>query len=114
MCQKSECRDRHERERHPSRAMPPDVTWAPEVVEKIRDAMRVAATPGVWQSDGWLQSRNPTPESVVRAALSASPLPEALTLIERLIARRGTMAESVAWDMAVADAAAFLARVKGD
>ena len=83
--------------------MTTDVTWAPEVVEAIMS--------GIGQAFPiTLDDRELRP--LATAALSASPLPEALNLIERLIARRNTMADSKAWDKAVGDAAAFLVRVR--
>ena len=87
---------------------PADVTWAPEVWAVARAICE--ADSYAW--DGISKERYQKYLGMTRAALSASPLPEALALIERLIARRVTMADSRAWDMAVADAAAFLARVR--
>ena len=84
----------------------PDITWAPEVVEAIMSGMSRAGMCPIRAVD----DRELRP--LATAALSASPLPEALALIERLIEAASHMADSMAWDVAVADAAAFLARVK--
>lgn len=114
--------------------MPADVTWAPGVVEAVgrRIAPRIGAdfdrTPpdyimtvvknrpnqlGDWRNDVLI---------LATAALSASPLPEAVALIERFIAACGI--EANALDIAAIhkiaaplsetarDAAAFLARVR--
>ena len=69
-----------------------DVTWRPEVVEAVALAM--------WTEGEELCG----PHEFALAALSASPLPDALDLIQRMLdGRRG----------ARADARAFLARVRG-
>ena len=123
MCQKSECRDKHERERHPPRAMPPDVTWAHGVTEKVARAMNPEQWRWYERAKAYEREHLQVPHvshapfiiqqtEAATAALSASPLPEALVLIERLTKRRVTMADSMAWDAAVADARAFLARVR--
>jgi hypothetical protein len=95
----------------------PDRTWAPEVVKKVARSVEVVC------SDGNSEAR-----AVAIDMLSASPLPDALDLIERLILAAHTPPQSSSSDATVqfkwccqyldkltplmADAAAFVARVR--
>ena len=78
-----------------------DVTWAPEVAEAVAARLRLCNVLMSRQQEG----------DVARAALSASPLPEAVALIETLctILIRGDYYRR---EQAAADAAAFVARVR--
>ena len=94
-----------------------DVTWAPEVVQSTMDAIEHAMNTPPPRGSYDPVFRPITLEAVTVAALSASPLPEAVALIERLIATRAEGPDGMEMDLGsvdqiIADAAAFLARVR--
>lgn len=86
----------------------PDLTWAPEVMRKVEAELNIHVP---------LTMRPHRVAVAATAALSASPLSEAVALLDKL----GAFLEGVAMirgpnsDSAklAADAAAFLARVRG-
>ena len=92
--------------------MPDDVSWAAGVVQSTMDAIEHAMNTPPPRGSYDPVFRPITLEAVTVAALSASPLPEAVALIERLITRRLTLADWNAWQIAEADDAAFVARVR--
>ena len=83
--------------------MPDDVSWAAGMVQSTMDAIEHAMNTPPPRGSYDPVFRPITLEAVTVAALSASPLPDALDLIQRMLdGRRG----------ARADARAFLARVR--
>ena len=96
--------------------MPVDVAWAPQVVEKVARAICPLVLVGtdydeVPVDEVFIRPRYqhlpPRLMAVTSTALSASPLPEALALIERLM-----VVDAAAFADTYDDAAAFLARVR--
>lgn len=93
--------------------MPPDVAWAPEVVEAVALGVQsVSGNCNAWSGEVCKSERECLCRRVAAAALSASPLPEALALIGRLVGADLVELCDKEGDIA-ADAAAFLARVRG-
>jgi hypothetical protein len=103
----------------------PDRTWAPEVVAEV--AEQILTEHGRRIPHGQPNSTRNWPERAATAALSASPLGEALDLIERLTNCANDFLAAVAGESpglledncdiehlnaGLADAAAFVARVR--